>query len=255
MSKELTVAEKLKTLYELQLIDSEIDQIKILKGELPMEVRDLEDEIVGLETRTSRLQSNLDDLNGDVARHEANIKEAEMLIVRYTEQMDNVKNNREYDALTKELELQKLEIQLSQKKMKEIRYGIENKAETLKTAQARLDEKKEDLDSKKVALEKIIAKTEKDQEKLMRKSDRQKKKIEERLLKAYDKVRGAYRNGLGVVTVARNSCGGCFNKIPPQLQLEIGLRKKVIACEHCGRVLVDDNILVDDPVEETAEKS
>jgi len=253
-NKELTVAEKLKNLYELQLIDTETDQIKILKGELPMEVRDLEDEIVGLETRTGRLKGNVDELENDVARHKANIKEAEMLIEKYTEQMDNVKNNREFDALTKELELQKLEIQLSEKKMKEILHGVENKKGTLTSAEEKLEEKRKDLELKKVELEKIIVKTEKDEEKLRKKSEKQRKIIEDRLLKAYDKVRKAYRNGLGVVTVSRNSCGGCFNQIPPQLQLEIGLRKKVIACEHCGRVLVDDDILVEQ-TEETAAES
>jgi len=158
--------------------------------------------------------------------------------------MDNVKNNREYDALTKEIEMQKLEIQLSEKKIKEASGYLESKKETKVSAGTRLTGKKEALEEKKVELEKIISKTEKEEEKLKRKAERQRKNIEDRLLKAYDKVRTTYRNGLGVVTVQRNSCGGCFNKIPPQLQLEIGMRKKIIACEHCGRILVDDNILV-----------
>lgn len=242
-AKEYTIGEKLKHLYELQLIDSEIDQIKILKGELPMEVNDLEDEIVGLETRISRLSKGLEDIEGEISRHQKNIQEAEALIERYTKQMDNVKNNREYDALTKELELQKLEIQLSEKKTRETKAQVPAKAETLKATEERLDSKKKDLELKRVELEKIIVKTEKDEEKLSKKSVKKRKIVEDRLLFAYDKVRSTYRNGLAVVTVERNSCGGCFNKIPSQLQLELGVHKKIIACEHCGRVLVDDNIL------------
>lgn len=244
MAKEYTIPEKLKLLYELQLIDTEIDQIKILKGELPMEVLDLEDEITGLGTRISRMQRNVSDLEGDIARHFTNIQEAEALIERYTKQMDNVKNNREYDALTKELELQKLEIQLSEKKIREAKAQMPAKEETLKATQERYDHKKEDLEVKKVELEKIILKTEKDEEKLKKKSTKKRKQVEERLLESYDRVRSRYRNGLSVVHVARNSCGGCFNKIPPQLHLELGLRKKIIACEHCGRILVDDDILM-----------
>jgi len=245
---ELSIAEKLKQLYNLQLIDSEIDEISILKGELPMEVRDLEDEIVGLETRVGRLENNVADIESEISRHQNNIKEAEALIERYEKQMDNVKNNREYDALQKELELQRLEIQLSEKKTRETSIIKTNKQETLNAAKERLDSKKGDLNIKQVELEKIIEKTESDEQKLIRKSEKARKKIEDRLLKSYDRVRSNYRNGLAVVSVSRNSCGGCFNKIPPQIQLEIGMRKKIIACEHCGRILVDENIL--SPIEE-----
>lgn len=243
MAKELSVAEKLKGLYELQLIDTELSEIEILKGELPMEVDDLQDEIGGLETRVRRLVDNIDDLEGEMSRHNANIQESTALIDRYQKQMDNVKNNREYDALSKEIEMQRLEIQLSEKKIREGGSFLEGKKETLVAAEARLASKREALETKKVELEKIIAKTEKEEEKLKRKVERARKKIDERLLKGYDRVTKAYRNGLGVVTVTRDSCGGCFNKVPPQLQLEIGQRKKVLTCEHCGRVLVDDNIL------------
>lgn len=243
MAKELSVAEKLKVLYELQLIDTELSEIEILKGELPMEVDDLKDEIGGLETRVRRLADNIDDLEGEMSRHNANIQESTALIDRYQKQMDNVKNNREYDALSKEIEMQKLEIQLSEKKSREGASFLEGKKETLVAAEARLAAKREALEAKKVELEKIIAKTVKEEEKLKRKVERARKKIDERLLKGYDRVTKAYRNGLGVVTVTRDSCGGCFNKVPPQLQLEIGQRKKVLTCEHCGRVLVDDNIL------------
>lgn len=248
-TQELSIAEKLKQLYELQLIDSEIDQIAILKGELPMEVSDLEDEIAGLETRVNKLAANIEDHEFEISKHQSNLKEAEALIARYEKQMDNVKNDREYSALQKELEIQKLEIQLSEKKSREIKAIISNKDETLKATQERLDQKKKELEVKKVELEKIIEKTEKETEKLLKKSEKAKKNVEERLLKAYMKVRGAYRNGLAVVTVERDACGGCFNQIPPQVQLEIAMSKKIIACEHCGRVLVSKHILEGEPAE------
>ena len=240
---DLSVAEKLKQLYELQLIDSEIDQIAILKGELPMEVKDLEDEIAGLETRKGRLQGNIEHMEGELGKHKVNIKEAEALIDRYEKQMDNVKNNREYDALSKELEMQRLEIQLSEKRSRETTNQIGAKKETLKNTETRLKAKEEALKEKKVELEKIIEKTEKEEAKLKKQSDKAQKGIEERLMKSYNKLRNAYRNGVAVATVQRDSCGGCFNKVPPQVQLEISSKKKIIACEHCGRILVDDDIL------------
>ena len=230
-------------MYELQLIDNEKIELEILKGELPIEVSDLEDEIVGLETRLNRLSRNIQEKESEVNRHEVIIKEAHALIERYTKQLDNIKNNREYDALTKEVELQKLDIQLSEKRIREARVAIDAKDETLKDTEKRYEQKKKDLDAKKVELEKIITKTEKQERKLNKEATSVRKKIEERLLKAYDRISTNYRNGLAVVTVERSSCGGCFNKIPPQLQLEIRQRKKILACEHCGRILVDDNIL------------
>jgi predicted nucleic acid-binding Zn-ribbon protein len=252
MTKELTVSEKLKHLYELQLIDSQIDEIKILKGELPIEVGDLEDEIVGLETRIRRLSEQVADLEGEISKHKANIKESEGLMARYQKQMDNVKNNREYDALSKELELQRLEIQLSEKKIREAQQNLENKQETLTTNQQRFDAKQKDLETKKVELSDIIEKTEKEENELIKQSDKAKEGLDERLIKAYLKIRENYRNGLAVVQVERDSCGGCYNKIPPQIQLEIAMRKKIVACEHCGRILVDNHILEPEQ-EETAE--
>lgn len=240
MAKELTIAEILKSLFNLQAIDSEIDEIEILKGELPIEVSDLEDEIAGLQTRIDRLDGNIKDLEADITKHSGNIKDAEALIAKYEKQMDNVKNNREYDALSKELEMQRLEIQLSEKKMKELNNFVANKKETLHASNERIEGKNKDLETKKVELEKIIEKTIKTEEKLRKKSEKAKKGIEDRLLKAYDRIRGNYRNGLAVVTIERESCGGCFNKIPPQIQLEVAMRKKIIACEHCGRILVDN---------------
>lgn len=242
-TNELSVAEKLKQMYELQLIDSEIDQIAVLKGELPMEVKDLEDEIAGLETRKGRLENNIEHMESELAKHKSNIKEAEGLIAKYEKQMDNVKNNREYDALSKELEMQRLEIQLSEKRSREAFNQLGAKKETLKNTDTRLQSKKEALEEKKVELEKIIAKTIKDEEKLKKQSTKAQKGIEDRLMKSYVKLRTAYRNGVAVATVQRNSCGGCFNKVPPQVQLEIASRKKIIACEHCGRILVDEHIL------------
>lgn len=243
--KDLTIAERLKNLYALQMIDSETDQIQILKGELPMEVKDLEDEIAGLETRTQKLDTQLDEMNENVSRHHKNIQEAEALTEKYNKQMDEVKNNREYDALTKEIELQKLEVQLSNKKIKEVEGQIALKKETREATAEKLESKKSELETKKVELEKIIEKTEKNEEKLRKKSEKQKKQVSERMLNAYEKIRTTYRNGLAVVTVERNSCGGCFNRIPPQTQLELAQRKKVIVCEHCGRILVDENIMTD----------
>jgi len=240
---ELSISDKLKQLYNLQLIDSEIDEISILKGELPIEVSDLEDEIAGLETRKERLQSNIEHLEGELSKHKTNIKEAEGLITKYEKQMDNVKNNREYDALSKELEMQRLEIQLSEKRSREGSSQVAAKKETLKNVTTRLTEKQEALKDKKVALGKIIEKTEKEELKLKKQSTKAQKGIEERLMKSYRKLRGAYRNGVAVATVQRGSCGGCYNQVPPQIQLELGTRKKVIACEHCGRILVDENIL------------
>ncbi|PPK87818.1 hypothetical protein CLV84_0771 [Neolewinella xylanilytica] len=246
---DLTVEEKMRELYRLQLIDSQIDEIEILKGELPMEVSDLEDEIAGLETRISRTEGLVDELKHEIGRHEANMKESDMLITRYEEQMNNVKNNREYEALMKETEMQRLEIQLSQKKAKTANEDLEGRTATLDATKERRDAKLKLLDVKQEELKSIIAKTEKEEKKLRRQSDKQRKLIEDRLLRAYDKTRANFRNGLAVVTVQRNACGGCFNAIPPQQQLEISQRKRLMACEHCSRVLVDDSILEEEAVE------
>ena len=241
--KEQSIAEKLKALYALQQIDSKMGEIAILKGELPMEVSDLEDEITGLKTRLRKLESSVAEIDHEIARHNNNIKESEGLIVKYEKQLDNVKNNREFDALTKEIELQRLEIQLSQKKIREANAARETKAESLDAINTKLTQRNKDVDSKKVELQKIIEKTEKEETKVVKESDKARKDIDERLLVSYDKIRKTYRNGLAVVTVSRGACGGCFNRIPPQLQIEIGVMKKIIACEHCGRVLIDDSIL------------
>ncbi len=237
-----TVEEKLTDLFQLQTIDSKIDKVKLLKGALPIEVSDLEDEILGFNTRIKKLSNQISDIDDRISKHNENIKTAETLSERYTKQLDDVKNNREFEALQKEIELQGLEIQLSQKRIREATGEKEGKQEVMDTTTAAMEEKNSDLKKKKEELQKIIEKTEKEEKTLSNKSERQRNKIEDRLLKAYDKARAAYRNGLAVVTHRRGSCGGCFNRIPPQLQIEIGMRKELLACEHCGRVLVDHTI-------------
>ncbi|MEO1436101.1 MAG: C4-type zinc ribbon domain-containing protein [Bacteroidota bacterium] len=240
--KDQTVAEKLNYLKTLQELDSKIDELEVLKGELPMEVQDLEDELEGLGTRVANLEGAIKGYQDEINRHIANTKESETLIMRYQTQLDNVKNNREYEALSKEIELQKLEIQLSEKKIKSTKGLMGEKEEVLKHAQQRIDMRNNALEEKKVELEKITAETEKEEVALRKKIDKARKNIEDRLLRAYDKLRGAYRNGLAVVPVERNACGGCFNQIPPQIQMEINQLKKVIVCEHCGRILVDNKV-------------
>lgn len=247
--KELSVEDKLKTLFRLQLIDSKVDEIETLRGELPVEVKDLEDELEGLQTRINKINEDIKDLEDEIGERKNSIKEAEALVHKYQEQQNNVKNSREYDALTKEIELQGLEMQLAEKKIKESRYAIESKKELLAESEATIETKKKDLEVKKEELDKIIKETSKEEDKLKKLSDEAKKDIEERLIKAYDRIRNNYKNGMAVVTIERNSCGGCFNKIPPQRQAEIALRKKVIVCEHCGRILVDSAMNEDVVVE------
>ena len=240
--KTKTVEESLQELWDLQIIDSKIDEIKILKGALPIEVGDLEDEIEGLNKRIEKLAGVVGDFDDKISKHKENIKTSETLIDRYKKQLDEVKNNREFEALTKEIELQNLEIQLSEKRIKEAGVDKESKVEALDVTKEKLVQKDKDLVQKKEELEKIIEKTNKEEKKLSNKSSKARDVIEARLLKAYDKIRAAYRNGLAVVTHRRGSCGGCFNRIPPQLQIEIGMRKEILVCEHCGRLLVDHEI-------------
>jgi predicted nucleic acid-binding Zn-ribbon protein len=237
---EQTIAEKLKALYDLQQNDAKINQIQVLKGELPIEVQELEDELKGLETRYNNIENAIKDFEQGIAKYRSNIKEAETLIMRYESQQDNVKNNREYEALMKEVELQKLEIQLGEKRIKTSGVKIDEKKAELAETSARVDKKREELDAKRKELARIIAETEIEEREYQTQSNILRQRIEERLLRSYDKIRSAYRNGLAVVTIERNACGGCFNKTPAQVQLEIAQRKKITACEHCGRILVDD---------------
>ena len=240
--QELSVEEKLQHLYELQRIDTEIDKIKTLRGELPLEVQDLEDEIAGLETRLENLKNEISEADKSVTNKKQEITKSEELIKKYSEQLDNVRNNREYDALTKEVEFQKLEIELQQKRIREAQKLKAEKEVNLEISNKQYTEKKADLEAKKAELDDIIAETHKDEEALTQTSEELSQNIEERLLTAYRKIRDNARNGLAVVTVDRDACGGCFNKIPPQRQLDIRSRKKIIVCEYCGRILIDKYI-------------
>lgn len=240
--QELTIEEKLQHLYELQRIDTEVDKIRTLRGELPLEVQDLEDELAGLETRLENLRTEIGEADKSVAQKKIEISKSEELIKKYSEQLDNVRNNREYDALSKEVEFQKLEIELQQKRIREAQKAKSEKEEALEIANRQYEEKKADLEAKKAELEDIIAETHKDEEELIKKSEQLSHNIEERLLTAYKRIRSNARNGLAVVTVDRDACGGCFNNIPPQRQLDIRSRKKIIVCEYCGRILIDKYI-------------
>jgi len=241
--KEMTVEEKLKALFRLQIVDSEIDKIKTLRGELPLEVQDLEDEVEGLETRIGKLNEELSELETAVKTKQNEIVDAENLIKKYEEQQNNVRNNREYDSLSKEIEYQTLEIELCNKKIKEYTTLKEEKAEVIEGSKQNLDELKGDLENKTSELDSIIADTRKEEEELDNESKKIGKTIEDRILTAYRRIRQNARNGLAVVPVQRDACGGCFNQIPPQRQLDIKSRKKIIVCEYCGRILVDEDIL------------
>ncbi|WP_113651378.1 zinc ribbon domain-containing protein [Pedobacter namyangjuensis] len=237
---EQTVEQKLKALYELQNIHTKIDKIRQVRGELPMEVADLEDEVAGLETRIQKIKAELDDTEDAIVNRKNMIKEAQALIKKYEKQLEDVKNNREYDALTKEVEIQNLDIQVSEKKIREYGFDITSKTEVYEQALANITARKGDLEAKKGELDTITAETEKEEGALLKKADKAETQIEERLLTAYNRLRKNAVNGLAVVTIDRDSCSGCFNQIPPQRQLDIRQRKKVIVCEHCGRILVDE---------------
>ena len=240
--QELTVEEKLQNLYELQRIDTEIDKIKTLRGELPLDVQDLEDEIAGLETRIENLKAELSELDKTTSTRKQEIKKAEEAIKKYSEQLDNVRNNREYDALSKEIEFQKLEIELQEKRIREATKAKAEKDALMEESKKRYEDKVSDLEAKKNELNDIINETHKDEESLQIKSEQLAATIDDRLLTAYRRIRSNARNGLAVVTVDRDACGGCFNKIPPQRQLDIRSRKKIIVCEYCGRILIDKYI-------------
>src|SRR6201995_4428272 len=242
---EQTVEQKLKALYELQTIQNKIDKIRQERGELPMEVADLEDDVEGLETRIQKIKSELDDLEDDIVTRKNLIKEAQANIKKYETQLNEVKNNREYDAITKEIEIQGLDIQVSEKKIKEFGYEITNKTQVFEKAQADLEGRRGDLDAKKAELGTITSETEKEENELNADAEKASKNIEERLLIAYNRLRGNAKNGLAVVTIQRDSCSGCFNQIPPQRQSDIRQRKKIIVCEHCGRILVDEQMALE----------
>jgi hypothetical protein len=239
---DLSVEEKLKTLYQLQTALSAIDEKRTLRGELPQEVNDLEDEIEGLNTRIQRIQTDIDDFERAVTQKRGEIADAEASVARYKAQLDEVKNNREYDTLSKEIEFQSLEIELCNKKIREAQARIAEKKAELGENKALIDERQGDLEVKKSELDEIMEETRAEEEKLKEKVKDYETKIEPRLLTSFKRIRKNARNGLGIVYVQRDACGGCFNKIPPQRQLDIKMHKKIIVCEYCGRIMIDPEL-------------
>ena len=242
---EQTVEQKLKALYDLQTIHTKIDKIRQVRGELPMEVSDLEDEVAGLQTRIDKIKSELDDLEDSIVTRKNLIKESQANIKKYEVQLNEVKNNREYEAISKEIEIQGLDIQVSEKKIKELGFEIATKTAVYEKAVADVEGRQKDLDVKRSELETITSETQKDEEELTVQAEKAKQNIEERLLTAYTRLRQNAKNGLAVVTIQRDSCSGCFNQIPPQRQSDIRQRKKIIVCEHCGRILVDEQMALE----------
>ncbi len=236
---ENTVAQQLDALQKLQEIDSALDNIRKVRGDLPEEVQDLEDEIAGYETRIQKFRDEITAFKSEISQYKQAIKDAEKLIKRYEEQQMNVRNNREYDAISKEVELQSLEIQIIEKKTKEFYFKIERKEEEIEQLKLVLGERQKDLDSKKGELAQIVAESEAEERELVNGRTEAESDIEKRLLYSYNRIRSNARNGLAVVAVKRGACGGCFNTVPPQRQADIRDRKKIIVCEHCGRILAD----------------
>jgi predicted nucleic acid-binding Zn-ribbon protein len=239
---ELSVEEKLKALYQLQTMLSEIDKIKTLRGELPLEVQDLEDEVAGLTTRIEKIKTEITDLKSSIATKKIEIETARMSVEKYQAQQDNVRNNREFDVLSKEIEFQNLEIELCEKRIREFTAAEQEKTEEQAQSEQALEDRKQDLEAKKLELDEIVSETKQEEEKLREKAKALEVTIEPRLLTAFKRIRKNSRNGLGIVYVQRDACGGCFNKIPPQKQLDIRMRKKVIVCEYCGRIMIDPEL-------------
>lgn len=237
--KESTVEEKLRALYDLQLIDSRVDEIRNVRGELPLEVQDLEDEVLGLKTRLDKLKTDVETVNFEISAKKNLIDESKTLIKKYSEQQKNVRNSREFNSLTKEVEFQELEIQLAEKNIKEFKAQIEQKKEVITQTKEKLTEREGHLKHKKGELDAILAETEKEEKALLKKSEEFEEKIEDRLIQAYKRIRHNVKNGLAVVPVERGASGGSFFTIPPQVQVEIASRKKIITDEHSGRILVD----------------
>jgi hypothetical protein len=255
---DLTVEERLKTLYQLQTALSAIDEKRTLRGELPQEVNDLEDEIEGLNTRVQRIQADIDEFQQAIVQKKGEIADAEASVARYKAQLEDVKNNREYDTLSKEIEFQSLEIELCNKKIREAQGRVAEKSEELQRNKGLIEERANDLEIKKGELDEIMAETRAEEEKLKEKVVELESKIEQRLLTSFKRIRKNARNGLGIVYVQRDACGGCFNKIPPQRQLDIKMHKKIIVCEYCGRIMIDPELAgvkVEKPVEATEKKT
>ncbi len=251
---ELPVEEKLSNLYQLQTMLSEIDKIKTLRGELPLEVQDLEDEIEGLTTRIEKIQTEVVELKREVATRRGTIEQNTASIARYQEQLNSVRNNREYDSLNKEIEFQTLDNELNQKKIREAEEAIQKKNDEIVQCNEQVTERRTDLDIKKSELDEIISETKAEEEKLRERAKNLELSIEPRLLTAFKRIRKNSRNGLGIVYVQRDACGGCFNKIPPQRQLDVRMRKKIIVCEYCGRILIDPQLAGVETVAKTEEK-
>jgi hypothetical protein len=250
---DMTVEERLKTLYQLQSALSMIDEKRTLRGELPQEVDDLEDEIEGLNTRIQRIQADIDEFQSAITLKKGEIADAEASVARYKSQLDEVKNNREYDTLSKEIEFQTLEIELCNKKIREAQARIAEKTEELQRNKEVIDQRNNDLEIKKGELDEIMTETRAEEEKLKEKALELEGKIDTRLLTSFKRIRKNARNGLGIVYVQRDACGGCFNKIPPQRQLDIKMHKKIIVCEYCGRILIDPELAgvkIEKPAEE-----
>ena len=242
VEKELSVEEKLSALFQLQTILSEIDKIKTLRGELPLEVQDLEDEVAGLQTRIQNFQLDLKELDTAIGQQKIKIKDSSELMAKYKEQLENVRNNREFDSLTKEVEFQGLEIELAEKRIREFTAESKQLNEEVQKSKSQLEERKSDLVSKKGELDEIISETRIQEDQLREKAKDIEATIEPRLLMAFKRIRKSAHNGLAVVYIQRDACGGCYNKIPPQRQLDIKLRKKIIVCEHCGRIMIDPQL-------------
>lgn len=237
-----SIENSLIALRKLQIIDSKIDKIRTIRGELPLEVRDLEAACEGIETRMHKIEEIIEEFNGKIAERESISKNANAAITKYKEQIDNVRNNREYDALNKEIEYQSLEIELSNKRIDDYRHSIESKQEEINVCREELETTRTELQTKQSELSDIIAETEKEETRLTASVDKYEAGVEPRLLTAFNRIRNNMRNGLAVVKIERDACGGCFSKISPQRQLDIRMHKKIIVCEFCGRILIDDDI-------------
>ncbi len=241
-TENLSVESRLRSLYELQTVLSEIDRIKTIRGELPLEVKDLEDNLEGLRTRIANFTAEIEELKVRLSQEKEKISDSQNKIARYKEQLDNVRNNREFDLLTKEVEFQTLEIELAEKHLVDFSRQIENKTAEIKSTEEKISDNEHVLGEKKAELEEIVSETRLDEERLRQQAKDLEPKIDAYTLNAFKRIRKNARNGLGVVYIQRNACGGCFNRIPPQKQLEIKLRKKIIVCEYCGRIIIDPEI-------------
>jgi predicted nucleic acid-binding Zn-ribbon protein len=242
---EATVSQKLEILLKLQALDSKLDEIVKMRGDLPEEIRDLEDELVGFETRIKKFETEIEGFNEEISNRKNASKESEKLIKKYLDQQSNVRNNREYDAISKEIELQQLDIQLSEKKIKEANLKIESRNLEIETIKNSLADREKDLANKKSELEILVSESLEEETKIQKDREKVQKQLEERLYQSYNRLRHNLKNGLAVVVVKRDACGGCFNTVPPQRQADIKEKKKIIVCEHCGRIFADvESVLV-----------